>query len=386
MEIEHKTRVVNSFPALDKLLEQIESGRKKKPDWIRLQSRARLETLDLEPRERLLRRIHGCVLRGFKTTKADLDKRKLRLDYWQSIARSGFHDFSELGWMKSYDSPFIENYDYIQDFRERGLDGLDPYAVYSAVLGTFDFSVEDFIATELCKDVRTIVEPMSGTAEFCYQGHFHFPDFRYVMIDLDEQAQERVLQQRWLTETEKQYLVADALDEEVWSNVKAFSSGESLSYIGKQSHHLFDAKQLFRLMDVATRNVDYFMLETPQLALVSDMGGTDDMTRPEMEDAGFEAELVEDPDGEPNPFTNLMHFHLTASTKKRERQLFGYRDWTVWSQPILVTMANLLDLNALYFHSELHEFVSVEEETDDCDVEENVTFMLFTRRDIESLP
>ena len=385
MEIEHKTRVVNSFAALEKLLAQIESGRKAKPDWIRLQSNARLDVLEIEAREKLLNRLHACVLRGFKANNVEFEKKKHRLEYWQSVARSGFHDFSELGWMKSYDSPFIENYDYIEAFKENGLDGLDPYAVYSAVLGTFDFSVEDFIATSLCQNVRTIVEPMSGTAEFCYQGHFRFPDFRYVMIDLDEQAQQRVLAQRWLPETEKQYLVADVLDEEVWSNIKAFSSGESLSYIGKQSHHLFNAKQLFRLMDVATRNVDYFMLETPQLAMVTDMGGTDDMTRPEMKAAGFEAELVEDHDGEPNPFTNLMHFHLTASTKKNERQLFGYRDWTVWSQPILVTMANLLDLNAFYFHSELHEFVSVEEETEDCDVEDNVTFMLFTRREVDSV-
>ena len=48
-------------------------------------------------------------------------------------------------------------------------------------------------------------------------------------------------------------------------------------------------------------------------------------------------------------------------------------------------MANLLGLNALYYHSELDEFVSVEEETEDCDVVDNVTFMLFTRRDIETL-
>ena len=48
-------------------------------------------------------------------------------------------------------------------------------------------------------------------------------------------------------------------------------------------------------------------------------------------------------------------------------------------------MARLLDLNALYFHSELYEFIPVEEETEDCDVEDNVTFMLFTRRDIETV-
>jgi hypothetical protein len=113
-----------------------------------------------------------------------------------------------------------------------------------------------------------------------------------------------------------------------------------------------------------------------------EMGGTDDVSRSEMENAGLAAKLIEDADGEPNPFTNLMHFHLGASDKSGERRLFEYRDWTVWSQSILVTLARILDLNAFYFHSETHEFVSVDEEWQDCDVEDEVTFVLLTRRDL----
>ena len=276
------------------------------------------------------------------------------------------------------------NYDYIQAYIEGGLEALDPYAVYSAVLGTFDFTVEDFISTKLCKNVRTIIEPMAGTADFAYQGHFHYPDFRFMMIDLDPEAQKTVLGRDWHEGTEKHYEVANILDESVWSKAKSITTGESLAYIGKQSHHVLDAKQLFKLMELATTHIDYLMLETPQLAPVTEMGGTDDMTRQEMKDAGFESELVEDPDGDPNPFTNLMHFHLVSSDEDGERKIFPYRNWTVWSQPILVTLARLLDLNVLYYHSELHEFVSVDEEWDDCDVDENVTFMIFTRRDLES--
>lgn len=385
MQSEQTTRVVNTFDGLERVLAEIESGRSPKPDWIRLQSHCRLDKLKPERLGVTLKRLHGAVLRGFKASNVEISQRARRLDFWRSVAGAGFHDFSDLGWMKCYDSPYFENYDYITAYQKGGLPALDPYAVYSSVLGTFDFSVEDFVATALCREVRTIVEPMAGTAEFCYQGHFRYPDFRYVMIDLDASAQKRVLAQPWLPETEKHYLVADVLDETLWSQVKSVSSGQSLSYIGKQSHHLFDAKQLFRLMDVATRHVDYFMLETPQLASVMDMGGTDDLSRPEMEDAGLRIELIEDPDGEPNPFTNLMHFHLGASDATGERKLFSYRDWTVWSQPMLVTIARLLGLNALYFHSELYQFVSVDEETADSDVEDNVTFMLFTRRDISQL-
>ena len=382
MQIESTTRVANSIEALDKLLAAIAGGRLEKPDWIRLQGGCRIDRIEPERRKDLLARIHACALRGFKATNAQIEDPAGRVDYWRSVASAGFHDFSEQGWMKCYDSPFVENYDYIGPYVDGGLEALDPYAVYTSVLGTFDFTVEDFVNTELCSNVRTIIEPMAGTAEFAYHSHFHYPEFRYVMVDLDEQAQQRVLAQRWLPNTEKHYLCSNVLDESVWAQIKSVTSGESLSYIGKQSHHLFNAKELFRLIEVATQHVDYFMLETPQLAPVMEMGGTDDVSRQEMKDAGFEVELIEDADGEPNPFTNLMHFHLGASDPTGDRKLFDYRDWTVWSQSILVTLARILDLNAFYFHSELHEFVSVEEEWEDCDVEEEVTFMLFTARDL----
>ena len=386
MHIEATTRVANSIEALDKILAAITSGQQEKPDWIRLQGGCRLDRVEGPRREELIERLHGAVLRGFKANNCQFEDAESRLAYWRSVARKGFHDFSDQGWMKCYDSPFVENYDYIGPYLEKGLEGLDPYAVYTSVLGTFDFTVEDFVNTELCRNVHTIVEPMAGTAEFAYHSHFHYPDFRYVMADLDQAAQERVLAQRWLPNTEKHYLRANVLDESVWSEIKSVTTGESLSYIGKQSHHLFDARELFRLMEVATSHVDYFMLETPQLAPVMEMGGTDDVTREEMKDAGFEVELIEDADGEPNPFTNLMHFHLGAADKTGARKIFDYRNWTVWSQSILVTLARILNLNAFYFNSEMHEFVSVDDEWEDCDVEDEVTFMLFTSRDLPPSP
>jgi hypothetical protein len=383
MEIKTKTRVARSMEALDQILTEIETGAREKPDWLNLQASCRLDKLAKSERTKLLERVHPCVLRGFKADNVKLRKKKKRLDYWQSIAQSGFHDFTDFGWMKSYDSPYAENYDYISGYLADGLDGLDPYAVYSAVLGTFEFGVEDFVATRLCADVGTIVEPMAGTADFAYEGHFRFPDFRFVMADLDQDAHDRVMGQSWLPQTEKHYLVTDVLEEGFWQQVKSVTTGASLSLIGKQSHHLFDAKQLYQLLDTATRHIDYFMLEVPQLVTVTEMGGTDDMTRREMKDSGFDVELVEEDDGEPNPFTNLMHFHLEASDDTGERGLFDYHNWTVWQQPILVTLARLLDLNVYYFHTEQLEFVSVEEDTEDSDIEDNVTFMLFTRRDAD---
>ncbi|MBW2417936.1 MAG: hypothetical protein JRH19_05290 [Deltaproteobacteria bacterium] len=380
-------RKVKTKKALFKLLDAVDSGRQEKPDWIYLQADCRLDKLSRPDFERVLGQLHRCVKRGFRARNVDIRGRKKRLAYWSSIARQGFHDFSDFGWTKCYDSPFVENYDYISAYRKQGLEGLDPYRVYSSVLGTFDYSVHDFVNTELCHDVRTILEPMAGTAEFAYHGHFQHPDFRYLMFDLDADAKRHVDAMPWLDGTEREYVVADVLQDEIWERAKSFTTGRSLSYIGKQSHHLFDPKQIFRLLEVGTRHVDYFMLETPQVSLVSDMDTSEDLSRPEMEDAGFEVALVDEPGGTPNPLTNKMAFRLAARNKqskkgeKGERALFRYPDWIAWQHPILVTLATLLDLNVLYYHSELEEFVPVHdlEKVEDCDCLDNVTFMMFTR-------
>ena len=47
--------------------------------------------------------------------------------------------------------------------------------------------------------------------------------------------------------------------------------------------------------------------------------------------------------------------------------------------PTLAFMASLLDLRMKYFHSESHEFVPVEQDTETSDLDENVSFMAFTR-------
>jgi hypothetical protein len=375
-------RIAKSPADLEKVLHRIESGQQPKPDWIRLQANCRLDKMKSAKRDAFLARIHSCVLRGFKNVCEKPRSKKARLDLWQSIARSGFHDFSEFGWTKNYDSPFVENYDYISAYQQGGIDALDAYSVYSSVLGTFDFGVADFVETELCENVRTIVEPMAGTAEFCYAGHFRFPDFNYMMIDLDEDAQQLVLSQNWLPEVSKDYIVGDVLSARIWERVKSQSSGDSLAYIGKQSHHYFSAKQLMQLMKVATSHVDFLMLETPQICLVSDMGDTDELTRQEQEDAGFKCELVGEKGGDPNPFTHQLSFRLEASSGKNKKTMFNYHDWTSWGHSTLVAFADLLDLKSFYFHSEKEEFVPVADWDDDADCEENVTFMLFTHRNV----
>jgi hypothetical protein len=382
MSTDEVLKIAKSPEDLDKLLTRIESGKLSKPDWIRFQGTCRLEDMNEEERSAFLARLHPCVLRGFKSTGKKLSGRKERLALWQSITRSGFHDFSDLGWTKNYDSPFVENYDYISAYQQGGLDALDPYKVYSSVLGTFDFGVADFIETDLCQNVRTIVEPMAGTAEFCYAGHFRFPEFRYLMIDLDEDAAELVGGQNWLPGANKEYIVGDVLAADIWDGGKSKSEGESLAYIGKQSHHFFDAKQLMTLMKVATEHVDYLMLETPQICLVSDMGDTDELTRPEQADAGFKCELAGEKDGDPNPLTNELSFRLQATNGRKDRTMFNYHSWTSWAHSTLVAFADLLDLNAFYYHADEEQFLPVSKWDEDADCEENVTFMLFTHRNV----
>jgi hypothetical protein len=382
MSSDEVLKIAKSPADLDRLLGRIERGELDKPDWIRLQGQCRLDAMGEEERQGFLARLHPCVLRGFKNACAKPRGRKERLALWKSIAHAGFHDFSELGWTKNYDSPFVEDYDYISAYQQGGLDALDAYKVYSSVLGTFDFGVADFVGTDLCQKVRTIVEPMAGTAEFCYAGHFSFPDFRYLMIDLDEEAVERVMGQRWLPGAKHEYIVGDVLSPGIWDEVKSKSEGESLAYIGKQSHHFFDAKQLMALMKVATEHVDYLMLETPQICLVSDMGDTDELTREEQQDAGFRCELVGEKGGDPNPLTHQLSFRLQATNGRKERTLFEYHDWTSWAHSTLVAFADLLDLKSFYYHSEEEEFVPVTRWDEDADCEDNVTFMLFTARNV----
>ena len=373
-------RIARSIEQLDRLLARVEAGELSKPDWIRLEARCRIAALKPAERRKLLARLHACVLRGFRDVCPQPRTKQARLALWQSIARAGFHDFSEFGWMKNYDSPFVEDYDYIEPFKKGGLEALDPYKVYSAVLGTVDFGVRDFVSTKLCRNVKTIVEPMAGTAEFCYFGHFWYPDFRYMMIDLDRDAQKRVLAQRWLPQTSKDYIVGDVLSPAVWERVKAQSTGESLAYIGKQSHHYFGAKQLYDLMKLATDHVDHLMLETLQICLVSDMGDTEELGRPEQVDAGFTCALVGEEGGEPNPLTHALSFRLEARHGKQARTIFNYHGWTSWAHSTLVAFADLLGLHSYYFHAAQEEFVPVTQWDDGADCEENVTFMLFSKR------
>jgi hypothetical protein len=199
------------------------------------------------------------------------------------------------------------------------------------------------------------------------------------MIDLDEAARDRVLARPWLPETEYHYFVSDVLDEEVWKQAKTLSSGPALAFVGKQSHQLFDVRQLCRLLELGTLYADSLVLETPAMSLVVDMDSEEEMTRPEMEAAGLHVSLVDEPGTAPHPFTNRISFRLDAWDETGRRSLFRYPRWTVWSQPTLVALAELQGLNAYYFHSELGEFVPVEHDASDSDCHDNVTFMLFSR-------
>jgi hypothetical protein len=379
MTIENTVRIANSMPSLEQLLAGIEAGRRPQPDWIHIQGDCRLEKLPGEALEALVRRLHASVLRGFRAKPQRSRRRSQRLDFWRRVARNGFHDFASEGWNKCYGSQFIEDYDYVRAYLEGGIDALDPYEIYSAVLGTHDYSIEDFIHTPFCEKVETVVEPMAGTGDFSYLGHFRHPELRYILFDVDTEARDHVLTRPWLEGSDHHYLVADVLDPSVWQTIESKSRGRSLSYIGKQSHHFFGAQQLYRLLELGTRAVDYFILETPEPGLVSDLDEVDLLTRPEMEDAGFEVALVEQEDHAPNLFTNEFGFRLEIWDDSQRRTLFRYANWTSWQPPMLVTLARLLGLDVFYLNEEAGDFVTVDE-GDHGDAHDNVNFMLFRRR------
>jgi len=379
LQIETTNRRVRSAAGLEKFLDDVESGAAERPDWLDLAGEARLDRLDPTLRSQVLGRLHACVVRGFHSPLPHRASPRRRLALWREIARHGFHDFASAGFSKCYDSPFVENYDYVGRYLAGGLAALDPFEVYSAVLGTHDFGVEDFVHTRLCGGVRTVVEPMAGSAEFAYHGHFRFPDFRYVMFDLDAQARRHVLERRWLPETEHHYLVANVLEEGVWQQTKSLTTGESLCYIGKQSHHFFGARDMLRLMDLATRHVDWFVLEVPPPTRMADLPQTDDLSRPEMVAAGFRVALVDQPGPRPNPITHRLGFRLEAYDRRERRVLFDYPGWTFWQAPMLAMLADLLDLRVFYFHSDTHEFSPADLDIETSDVHENIAFLAFSR-------
>ena len=52
------------------------------------------------------------------------------------------------------------------------------------------------------------------------------------------------------------------------------------------------------------------------------------------------------------------------------------------AESTLVAFADLLDLNAFYYHADEEQFLPVSKWDEDADCEENVTFMLFTHRNV----
>jgi hypothetical protein len=373
-------RSAATVAGLERLLESIESGAAPKPVWISLRGDCRLDRLPPAALDALLPRLHRAVLRGIRSPEPRGLGRKRRLALWRAVASSGFHDFSDEGWTKSWDSPFVESYDYVSDYLTGGLGALDPFRVYSAVLGTHDFGVHDFVSTELCRGVQTVVEPMAGCADFAYGGHFRHPELRYLMFDLDPKARDHVAALRWRDDADWHYWIGNVLDERAWRRVKALTRGRSLAYIGKQSHHYLDAPQLMRLLELGTRYVDFFMLEVQEPSLVTDLEEEEDLTRPEMEDAGFQALLVDDPGVRPNPLTHALSFTLQVRDRRGRRDLFHYKDWTGWQPMALHALAQLLGLRLLFFDVAHGDFRPVEEAAGLADAVDNVNFFVFTRR------
>jgi len=385
MEVPETSRDVRSLRALEKLLDQIQRGGTRKPDWIELKGAASLASLPESDLRDMLGRLHKSVLRGFQGNKIKLKDKRAWLTHWRTIAQSGFHDFAEDKWSKCFDSPFVEDYDYVAPYLEGGLAALDPYKVYSSVLGTWEYGVEDFVNTDLGRGISTIVEPLAGTAELCYAGHFQRPDLSYCMFDLDESAKSYVEAKQWLPQTRREFILGNALEESTWQRVRAFSEGTSLSYIGKQSQNFFHAKELLLILEWGTKYTDHLMLEVSEPYLLDEEPSIDKLTRKEQRRAGFCVALDDDDDQPGNPLTNSMHFRLIAwdkkdKARKNKRELFSYCDWIGWQAPTLTALGQLLDLDVQYYHSEHCEFVSVEDHTDTSDCRENNTFLLFTRR------
>lgn len=380
MQIETTTRTFRTWASLDGALARIEQGSEPPPDWIALQGDANPCRLGRATWLRWLERLRKNTLRGFKTSATPPKSRAAFLAWWKTNASAGFHDFADGAWTKCYGHAEVVDFDYLDSYQTGGLEGLDPYGAYSAVLGTWEYSVEDFLATEIGSGIETIVEPLAGTAELCWLGHFRHPEVRYVMFDRDPGAKKRVEAYTWLPQTERTFLLGDALHEASWQNVRNASRGRSLGYIGKQSQNFFDSQDLVAILGWATRNMDHLLLEVSEPYLIAEEPAEDDLSRREMELLGLHVSLSDLGAPPPNPLTNRMSFDLVAKDRTGRRTLFEYHDWIGWQAPMLAAFGRLLDLDVRYFHGEQCEFVPIEQDFQTSDCSSNNSFLLFSRK------
>jgi hypothetical protein len=378
MRIVTRTRVARSLASLDRLLARVGAGEEERPDWIALQGAASLDRLPVGAMAPWLERLHAATLRGFRHPPFR-QRGRAYLARWRACAQRGFHDFIEGAWSKGYASATVEDHDYLATYLDGGLAALDPYGTYSAVLGTWEYGVEDFVETRLLAGLGTIVEPMAGTADFSHAGHFRYPGLVYLMLDRDEVARRHVLARRWTPGTRHEFLLGDVLDEASWRAVRAATVGPSLAYIGKQSQNFFGTRDLLQLLRLGTTYADHLLLELTPPYLVEREPGVDDLTRPEQRAAGLRVALEDRRDRTSNPLTNRLHFDLVAQDATGRRVLFEYHDWIGWQAPSLVALGEVLGLVPRYLHAGRAEFLPVEEGTDDSDAWEENTFLLFSR-------
>jgi hypothetical protein len=121
------------------------------------------------------------------------------------------------------------------------------------------------------------------------------------------------------------------------------------------------------------------MLEVQEPSLISDLEEEEDLTRPEMEDAGFRALLVDAPGVRPNPLTHHLSFSLQVRDRRGRRDLFHYTDWMSWQPVTLCALARLLDLRVFYFDPGAGAFRPVEEAGRAAERLGDVNFLVFTR-------
>ena len=169
-------------------------AREAKPEWIALRGECRLERLSARgPRGAAAAPPSARCCAASARPAPDGLGRKRRLALWRAVASRGFHDFSDEGWTKSWDSPFVESYDYVGAYLAGGLAALDPFARllgrarHPRLRRRTTSSPPSSAAASAPSSSRWPAARTSSTT-----GHFRHPDLRYLMFDLDPKARDFV--------------------------------------------------------------------------------------------------------------------------------------------------------------------------------------------------
>lgn len=264
---------------------------------------------------------------------------------YANLLRIGFTPADDTSW-EAPPNGSATDMDWVTEYIESNysLSAIEPYKAYSSVLcsnpttllAILDKSIDDPANSDPTAPKMLIIEPMAGTSELSWYGHFFLPHFDFYMIDLDATAKEKVMQRPWLREPT--YVIGDVSDVANWPTDTTLPR---LTFLGKQSQNFLTVKQVIDFMTCAL-NVNVpstLLLEVCQASTSDEVMDFDCMT-PNTLPNGLQIgmKLISESS---LPYHKALMALVAKDKTGATRTLFEY-DWTLYNAPHLALFATML--------------------------------------------